>query len=396
MKNSIMTIFKKEIKRFFGDKRSVFSTILLPGLMIFVLYSFMGSAMTEQFSVDDEYTASCYVTNMPVSLKEDFKEAKFDVKEVTSDKEADKIKKQIEEQKKDIYVAFSDDFEKNVAAYDSTKSETPAPDVDIFYNSSATTSDDTFEKMTAILDSYESALSNKFDINAKDDISYDLASDEDSMATMFASMLPMLLLVFLFSGALAVAPESIAGEKERGTIATLLVTPINRQDIAIGKILALSLIAILSGFSSTLGTVLSLPKMMGDAAGEMDGNVYAAKDYLLLAVIIISTVLLLVTLVSLISTFAKTIKEAQAYATPLLIVIMLIGITAMFGGDAKTGAEFYCIPIYNSVQCMIGIFKFHAVASDILITVGVNLLISVLGVGCIAKMFKSERIIFSK
>lgn len=395
MKNSIMTIFKKEIKRFFGDKRSVFSTILLPGLMIFVLYSFMGSAMTEQFSVDDDYKASCYATNIPESLKPSFKEANFDVKDVVDEKEADKIKKQIKNKKKDIYIVFPENFEKDIAAYDSTKGKA-APEIEIFYNSSETTSDDAFGKMSALLAAYESSMSNKFDINTQDGVSYDLASDEDSMAAMFSSMLPMLLLMFLFSGALAVAPESIAGEKERGTIATLLVTPINRQDIAIGKILALSLIAVLSGFSSTLGTVLSLPKMMGGAAEGMDGNVYDVTDYALLAVIIISTVLLLVTVVSLISTFAKTIKEAQAYATPLLIVTMLVGISAMFGGDAKSGLEFYCIPLYNSVQCMVSIFKFNAVPLDIIVTVGVNLLISVIGVGCIAKMFKSERIIFSK
>lgn len=76
-------------------------------------------------------------------------------------------------------------------------------------------------------------------------------------------MLPMLLMLFLFSGCMAVAPESIAGEKERGTIATLLVTPMKRSDLAIGKILALALIALLSGISSALGTVLALPQADG-------------------------------------------------------------------------------------------------------------------------------------
>lgn len=70
---------------------------------------------------------------------------------------------------------------------------------------------------------------------------------------IFSSMLPMLLMIFLFTGCMSVAPESIAGEKERGTIATLLVTPVKRSHIAIGKIIALSIIALLSGISSTLG-----------------------------------------------------------------------------------------------------------------------------------------------
>ena len=66
---------------------------------------------------------------------------------------------------------------------------------------------------------------------------------------VFSSLLPMLLMMFLYSGCASVAPESIAGEKERGTIATMLITPTKRSDIAIGKILALAIIALLSGTS---------------------------------------------------------------------------------------------------------------------------------------------------
>ena len=55
MKNTIITILKKELKRFFGDKRMAFTTILMPGIMIFVMYSFMGDAISGMVSVDDEY-----------------------------------------------------------------------------------------------------------------------------------------------------------------------------------------------------------------------------------------------------------------------------------------------------------------------------------------------------
>ena len=80
-----------------------------------------------------------------------------------------------------------------------------------------------------MLDQYESALSNCFDINRGQE-GYDLADDRDLAGMTMASMMPLLILIFLFSGCMAVAPESIAGEKERGTIATILVTPIRRSD----------------------------------------------------------------------------------------------------------------------------------------------------------------------
>lgn len=166
-------------------------------------------------------------------------------------------------------------------------------------------------------------------------------------------MLPMLLMIFLFSGCMSVAPEAIAGEKERGTIATILVTPTKRSELAVGKIFALSIIALLSGASSTLGTMLSLPKLMGGVE-TMSAAYYTAADYLVLAAVILSTVLL-VALISIISAYAKTIKEAQTSVMPLMIVVIFLGVTAMFGSGAKSQLVYYCIPLYNSVQAMVGI-----------------------------------------
>ena len=309
----------------------------------------------------------------------------------------EKTKEDIVNKEADLCVVFPENFEKDVHIDRSLVSADNTPEVQIFYNSSETASNAAFQTMTALLDEFESLLANSFDVNRqKDGVTFDLASDEDSAASVFASMLPMLLLMFLFSGTVAVAPESIAGEKERGTIATLLVTPAKRGQIALGKILALSFIALLSGASSTIGTIISMPKLMGSASDNLSGSVYSVTDYLLLALVILSTVLLLVTAVSLISAFSKSIKEAQTYCSPLIIVAALVGITAMFGGGASTNTVHYIIPLYNSVQSMVQIFSFEAVQTPILLTVLSNILYSLIGAFGLTKMFQSEHIIFSK
>jgi sodium transport system permease protein len=223
---------------------------------------------------------------------------------------------------------------------------------------------------------------------------YDLATQEDITGMLFSMMMPMLLVMLLFSGCMAVAPESIAGEKERGTIASLLITPAKRSHIAIGKILALSILALISGTSSTVGVVLSLPKLMG-ATVELDGSVYGVGDYAMLATIILSTVLLLITVISLVSAFAKTVKEAGTYVTPLMILSMVIGLTGMLGVSASNPA-LYLIPIFNSVQCMIGIFSFEASILNVGITVATNVALSALGVFLLTRMFNSENIMFNK
>ena len=60
---------KKELARFFGDKRTFLSTVILPGLMIFFMYSFMGDAMQSQFTVDEDYKSKISAVGLPASVK---------------------------------------------------------------------------------------------------------------------------------------------------------------------------------------------------------------------------------------------------------------------------------------------------------------------------------------
>ncbi len=390
MKSGILTIMKKELARFFGDKRTV-AGVLLPGVLIYVLYSFMGTAMGSVFGVAED--ASIQAVRLPQSIAAAADSAGM---ALTEGSEADlpAAKALVTEQELDLLVVFPEAFDQAVTDYNVASGE-PAPLVEVYYNSVSTTSQSAYMAFTGLLDSYESLLANKFDVNAGEG-GYDLATAEDSTGAFFAMMMPMLLMIFLYSGCSAVAPESIAGEKERGTIATMLVTPIRRSDIAVGKILALAVITVLSGASSALGTILALPKLMGGAAGEMDAAIYGIREYLLLAAVILSTVLLLVTLVALLSAFARTVKEAQSYAVPLMILVMVLGITGMFGGGASQNLAMYAIPLYNSVQCIVGIFSFSVLGSGVAVTAAVNGAATLLGVFILTRMFNSEKIIFGR
>lgn len=392
MKSGILTIMKKELARFFGDKRTV-AGVLLPGVMIYVLYSFMGTAMGSVFGVEEDYVPSIQAVRLPQSIAALADSAGM---ALTEGEEAGlpAAMDQVAGQELDLLAVFPEDFDQAVADY-SVASGEPAPHVEVYYSSVSTASQSAYMAFTGLLDSYESLLANKFDVNAREGV-YDLATAEESTGALFAMLMPMLLMMFLYSGCSAVAPESIAGEKERGTIATMLVTPIRRSDIAVGKILALAVITVLSGASSALGTILSLPNLMGGAAGEMNANIYGVRDYLLLAAVILSTVLLLVTLVALLSAFAKTVKEAQTYAVPLMILVMVLGITGMFGGGASQNLAVYAIPLYNSVQCIVGIFSFSLLGQAVALTAAVNGAATLLGVFVLTRMFNSEGIIFGK
>ena len=194
-----------------------------------------------------------------------------------------------------------------------------------------------------------------------------------------------------------ISTESIAGEKERGTIATLLVTPTKRSHIAIGKIIALSIAALVSATCSFVGVILSLPKLMSATDGTgITLDMYNFSTYLSIFGVILVTVILFTTLLSIVSTLAKTLKEASQWSSVLMVFIMMFGVTSLMGmGQIQTNPLLYLIPVYNSVQCMSAIFAMSFNGLNFVITILANIIYISIGVYVLAKMFNSEKIMSS-
>ena len=376
----ILTIFKKELARIFGDRRLAFVTILFPGILIYTIYSLMGNFIMSDMQADTTLTPVVAVSEVPASLYDTLHQ----ICVLSPIEEGQDPKELVDSQAVNAVVLFPKDFDAMVEAYEAGKGT--APSVELYCNSSDANSFATNELLCSVLNTYESTLVNKFDITQIDTVSADAASGQ-----LFASILPMLLMTLLYSSCTSVATESIAGEKERGTIATLLITPVGRSHIALGKILALSFVALLAGASNALGTILSLPKLMG---GELSGSIYGLREYALLAAVILSTVLLMVTAISLISTFAKSVKEASTMTAPLMVLVMFLGVMGMAGLGSADNYALYLIPLYNSSQAMTSILSFGDAGLPVLITVFSNLLFTVGGVWLLTKLFHNEKILF--
>lgn len=392
MKSNFITIMKKEFARFFGDKRMVFTTILMPGLLIYFMYTLMGSGFSSINKPDDDYIYKVKMLNCPASMSFIKEDETMEVIEIASE-EIDEIKDGIKEEEIDILMVFPENFDEEVASYDVTQATKSAPNVEIYYNSTNTNSSNIYYTLVSMFDQMEASMVNKFDVNAGE-ASYDMATEEDVTAMMFSMLMPMFVMLFLFSGCMSIAMESIAGEKERGTIATLLVSPMKRNHLAFGKMLSLSVIGLLSGCSSFLGTMLSLPKLMSGTMENMSIG-YTIKDYLFLLMIILVTTLVIVGLISVVSALAKSVKEAGTMTTPLMILVMLVSVTSMMGEGTQTAWYLYLVPIYNSVQCLTGIFSMDYSLLPIIITVVANVIYSGIFVGILTKMFNSERIMYT-
>lgn len=385
--SKILIIVKKELLRILTDKRLCFTTIIMPGLMIFIMYALVGNVMSNTYSTlqNSEYTV--VINNVPNDIKELLLKNKISFKE--KNKPQNYYMNKIRDKNLDLYIDFDKNFEENIL--NGTEKDVQGPSVSIYYNSQSNSSNTGYMLLLSILSEYKDCIRNVFYVNSGNDI-YDLATTKDSTGQFVSMILPMLLITMLFSICASVAPDSIAGEKERGTMSTLLVTPIKREQLAIGKILGLSIIVVLGGISSFIGAMLSLP-FLSTGQDEIDTSVYSINDYFGLFIIIISTVLIMISLTAIVSVLARSIKEASSSMAPLTILVALVGISGMYNQNGSNRLIHYIIPLYNSAQCMNETFLFNGNINHIIITVISNLLYTIILVYILSKLFKNEKII---
>lgn len=387
----IFVIVKKELKRFFTDKRMIMS-LILPGVLIFVLYSLMGNFIGKAITPADDYEYVICVENESATLDGYLSALGFKYKKVNAPRE--EAEKKLVDKEIDLYVSFSEDF-------DDAGADKAGKNVVIEYNSAKSESAKIYSALqTVYMQNSVASVDYNYAINAGVE-NPDMATEEDVVKMMLTMFMPFILMVFLVTGSVSVASESIAGEKERGTIATLLVTPVKREYIALGKIIALTVTSLFSSLVSFVGIMASLPNLLqleriGDVT-SIDLSVYGASTFVGILGIILITVMMFTMIMSILSTFAKSVKEATQFVTPAMIVVMLASVTSMIGGGkAVTNPALYLIPIYNCAQCLTMLFSGEFYGLCYLFTILSDALFVVLGVVLLAKMFNNEKIMLNK
>jgi sodium transport system permease protein len=398
MKN-MMTVFRKEFYRVISDRRLLFTAVIMPGLFIYLIYSIMGNVIGGQVEEVETHEMIVYTENM----SEDFSNyldtqelnAKFEDK---GDLTFDEIEEMILEGDLDLFISFPSDFDERIENYEGA---TMLPNIGMYYNPSKQFSNNTYYQFQAQLSAYSQEIGLDrhgldyyvFTMNADDD-TYQIYDEQKATGQGVASLLPMLIVMFLFSGAMSIGPDSIAGEKERGTIATLLITPIKRRDIAIGKVMSLSLVSLMSATSSFVGIMLSLPKLM--QGEDISLSIYGVFEFFMLFTILLATVLVIVGLISIVSAYAKTIKEASMLILPFYFGTVILGVTSMFSDETQSNLILYLIPLYNTIQMLIGILTFDINTAAYLVTVISSLVYVSIFIYILNRMFQSEKIMFSK
>jgi sodium transport system permease protein len=160
------------------------------------------------------------------------------------------------------------------------------------------------------------------------------ANMREILGERLGGMLPYLFIIFSFMGAMYTAIDIGAGEKERGTLETLLLAPVPRCQIVLGKFLVL----FTTGVTSALLCLTSIGLILSTKGKEVTGAMQEVLrsigviDFVLVGVMLIPTAAIFASLLLCISIYARSCREAGFYCTPLNMVVIVPVVIAMLPG----------------------------------------------------------------
>jgi sodium transport system permease protein len=312
MLNGIKQIFGKEMARILKDKKMVFSVFLLPVLIMVVLLTIINNLAGQMQSDIEEHKAIVWMQNEPDSFETFLASAgaEYDIRTIASDSDRGEAEDAILNGDADLLIEFPVDFDAMIAGFQEGDA---VPQIKTYYNPSEEYSSQAYQEISVgVLESYRQTLLagrvgnpdaiTVFTVNSDNDDMV-IQDDEKASGQALGMMLPYFITILLFAGAMGIGTDMIAGEKERGTMASLLVAPVKRSSIVLGKVFALMVVSGISSLVYVAGMVICTPFMMDSMTGMDEAlNLNLGPDQILmLGLLLVAIAFLYSAVVALIS-----------------------------------------------------------------------------------------------
>lgn len=398
--SGIRQIFGKELARIFRDKKMIFSVFLLPVIIMIAILSIINVLASNMENNIESHISNVYMMNEPESFRQILENSgvKCNITAIDTDAQMKDAKAEILSGDADLIVEFPENLEQVVAGY---QEGDQIPQIKTYQNPSEEYSTQAADNLTQVLETYRQTLLSQrvgdmeslvvFQVNADNDEMY-IQDEEKASGRAIGMMLPYFITILLFAGAMGIGTDMIAGEKERGTMASLLVSPIKRSSIVLGKVFSLMVISGLSSLIYVAAMVVCAPMMMDSFGGAGDLNIQLSiRQILMLAFLLVAISFLYSSIIALFSVFAKSVKEASTYVMPAYMLILVIGLVTMFN-FGETDSSSYMIPLYNTALTLQGILTQETTLAQYAVTLVETLVIGGVLTGVIVKAFESEKV----
>ena len=345
----IISIVKKEFIDLTRDRRTMFFMFIFPAIIIPLLFTAIPTFIKSLASKEMDKTLTIAVVGKEFDMElMDFLEKQEKLTVLTNFKE-NELEKQISDEILDGALVIPSNanynLEKNIPI-----------EIKLYFRSSK---GENFEekRINSILETFFEPIINKryesFRIVKETFIPYrvkkvDIASDREKFGKTIGTFLPYMFLIFCFSGAMYPALDLGAGEKERGTLETILTSPASQIEILCGKFIVVSSFGVLSVVFGLLG-LLAAVKINADIPAEMINvamNILGLKPVILMLSLLIPIALFFGALLLAVSFYAKTYKEAQSIMGPLNFMIIIPILIGTFPGIVLDPMTAW-IPILN-------------------------------------------------
>jgi sodium transport system permease protein len=213
--------------------------------------------------------------------------------------------------------------------------------------------------------------------------------DIDTGSLYFNILVPMMLLLYCCLGSVGMASDLSAGEKERGTMESLLSTGADRTSIITGKLLATTVMGVSSGLSTAIG-------LWGYLMISSDGqkNPISAAGMLMLLIITVFSSMFFASANLAVGMYARSYREAQTYLTPISIILLIPGFFTTTLDVRGISLLHLCIPVYN-ILCIIKETLENLVNfTHIAIVLGWLIVYVSLTFFATSRLFKKESVVF--
>ncbi|KLV27450.1 MULTISPECIES: ABC transporter permease [Niallia] len=367
----LFKLFLKELKDSFRDRRTLLLSVFLPIIMMTGLTLFY-----EKLVSSDE--GDTYQLAIPTNINEEMKAnlaAYTNIELIDSDNPEKMVKDGDAQAAILIENGFSEKLSQgentNIVLIGDSFSEKSSTLLSIVMNAL-----NEYEKMvvTERLNEagVESSIVQPFSIEQQE------ISAEDPTINLVAMLIPLILSLALGVGASPAAADLFAGEKEKKTMEALLMTPVKRSTLVISKWLTITTIGVLTGLITLLVVVLEIAFFTENLKNAVPVHDNFALIILFALVMTIIYSMLIASLLMITSIIGKTIKEAQSYSTPILLLTIFPMMLLSTTGINELTTNHFIIPFVNVFSTLKELIFGEIIYQHLLLTLGSNLVFIVI------------------
>ncbi len=381
MKNNLGNMLKKELRDMFRDKKSLAMMLVIP---IFIPLLVIGmSALFEMQMTQDPSEYNLIGFDYELSEVENNIIQELNINPIIGTEE--ELKQKFDNNEIYLYV-LKDDNNYTINGDDSEATTYASMLVESYFNS------------------YKNYLQNEYltdkNINSDEVINIinlkeNIVKQDSYFANYIINYAFLFIIMAITVSATYPATDTTAGEKERGTLETLLTFPIRSKDIIIGKFLSVSISSIITGLISLILTIVSLLLANNMFTIYEGSNLMLPITSLIFAIVVIVAYSFLISgLCIAIASNSKTFKEAQSALTPLTFISFFPGMIA-FMINIQTTNILALIPFINFTLIFTDITNGNIDYLNIFLMLLSTIVIIAVVLSIIIKQYKSEKVLFN-